>query len=56
MTDDRDLIQQYLDQLRLSLRIPEVGRILVEAEDAGITSGHRPPHPAALTPGRTRVS
>ena len=33
MTHDRDLIQQYLDQLRLSLRIPEVGRILVEAED-----------------------
>lgn len=33
MTEDRDLIRQYLDQLRLSLRIPEVGRILVEAED-----------------------
>jgi hypothetical protein len=33
MTGDRDPIQQYLDQLRLSLRIPEVGRILVEAED-----------------------
>lgn len=33
MTGDRDLIQRYLDQLRLSLRIPEVGRILVEAED-----------------------
>jgi hypothetical protein len=33
MTEDRDPIQQYLDQLRLSLRIPEVGRILVEAED-----------------------
>jgi hypothetical protein len=33
MTADRDPIQQYLDQLRLSLRIPEVGRILVEAED-----------------------
>jgi hypothetical protein len=33
MREDRDLIQQYLDQLRLSLRIPEVGRILVEAED-----------------------
>jgi hypothetical protein len=33
MTEDRDLIQRYLDQLRLSLRIPEVGRILVEAED-----------------------
>jgi hypothetical protein len=30
---DRDPIQQYLDQLRLSLRIPEVGRILVETED-----------------------
>lgn len=30
---DRDLIGQYVDQLRLSLRIPEVGRILVEAED-----------------------
>ena len=33
MTGDRDPIQQYLDQLRLSLRIPEGGRILVEAED-----------------------
>jgi hypothetical protein len=33
MTTGRDPIQQYLDQLRLSLRIPEVGRILVEAED-----------------------
>lgn len=33
MIEDRDLIQQYLDQLRLSLRIQEVGRILVEAED-----------------------
>jgi hypothetical protein len=33
MTEEPDLIQQYLDQLRLSLRIPEVGRILVEAED-----------------------
>jgi hypothetical protein len=33
MTGDRDLIQQYLDELRLSLRIPAVGRILVEAED-----------------------
>lgn len=33
MTGDRDPIQQYLDELRLSLRIPEVGRILVEAED-----------------------
>ena len=33
MTDDREPIRQYLDQLRLSLRIPEVGRILVEAED-----------------------
>jgi amino acid transporter len=33
MTEDRDPIQRYLDQLRLSLRIPEVGRILVEAED-----------------------
>jgi hypothetical protein len=33
MTADRDLVRQYLDQLRLSLRIPEVGRILVEAED-----------------------
>jgi hypothetical protein len=31
--DERDPIQRYLDQLRLSLRIPEVGRILVEAED-----------------------
>lgn len=30
MTRDRDLIQEYLDQLRLSLRIPEVGRILDE--------------------------
>jgi hypothetical protein len=33
MTESRDPIQQYLDQLRLSLRIPKVGRILVEAED-----------------------
>jgi len=33
MTGDRDPIQQYLDELRLSLRIPEAGRILVEAED-----------------------
>ena len=33
MTDDGEPIRQYLDQLRLSLRIPEVGRILVEAED-----------------------
>ena len=33
MNRDRDPIQQYLDELRLSLRIPEVGRILVEAED-----------------------
>lgn len=46
MTDDRDPIRQYLDQLRLSLRIPEVGRILVEAEDhlraaaaAGVAAG-----------------
>jgi hypothetical protein len=46
MTADRDLIQQYLDQLRLSLLIPEVGRILVEAEDhlrdaaaAGVAAG-----------------
>jgi hypothetical protein len=31
--DEREPIQRYLDQLRLSLRIPEVGRILVEAED-----------------------
>jgi MFS family permease len=31
--EERDPIQRYLDQLRLSLRIPEVGRILVEAED-----------------------
>jgi hypothetical protein len=41
-----DLIRQYLDQLRLSLRIPEVGRILVETEDhlrdaaaAGVAAG-----------------
>jgi short-chain Z-isoprenyl diphosphate synthase len=33
MTGDREVIRQYLDQLRLSLRIPETGRILVEAED-----------------------
>jgi hypothetical protein len=33
VTEERDPIQRYLDQLRLSLRIPEVGRILVEAED-----------------------
>jgi len=33
MTEERDPIQRYVDQLRLSLRIPEVGRILVEAED-----------------------
>jgi hypothetical protein len=33
VTEDRDPIQRYVDQLRLSLRIPEVGRILVEAED-----------------------
>jgi hypothetical protein len=33
MTGDGEPIRQYLDQLRLSLRIPEVGRILVEAED-----------------------
>ena len=46
MTGDRDPIQQYLDELRLSLRIPEVGRILVEAEDhlraataAGVAEG-----------------
>jgi hypothetical protein len=46
MTEDRDPIRQYLDQLRLSLRIPEVGRILVEAEDhlrdataAGVAAG-----------------
>jgi len=46
MTDDREPIRQYLDQLRLSLRIPEVGRILVEAEDhlraatgAGVAAG-----------------
>jgi hypothetical protein len=46
MTRDCDLIQQYLDELRLSLRIPEVGRILVEAEDhlraataAGVAQG-----------------
>jgi hypothetical protein len=31
--EGRDAIQQYLDQLRLSLRIPEAGRILIEAED-----------------------
>jgi hypothetical protein len=44
--DDREPIRQYLDQLRLSLRIPEVGRILVEAEDhlraataAGVAAG-----------------
>jgi hypothetical protein len=46
MTDDREPIRQYLDQLRLSLRIPEVGRILVEADDhlhaataAGVAAG-----------------
>jgi hypothetical protein len=39
MTGDRDPIQQYLDELRLSLRIPEVGRILVEAEDH-LRAGH----------------
>lgn len=46
MTGDRDPIQRYLDELRLSLRIPEAGRILVEAEDhlraataAGIAEG-----------------
>jgi hypothetical protein len=46
VTDDREPIRQYLDQLRLSLRIPEVGRILVEAEDhlraataAGVAAG-----------------
>jgi len=33
MTDDGEPIRQYLDQLRLSLRIPEAGQILVEAED-----------------------
>jgi hypothetical protein len=33
MTDDGEPIRRYLDQLRLSLRIPEAGRILVEAED-----------------------
>lgn len=33
MTGDRELIRQYLDELRLSLRIPETGHILVEAED-----------------------
>jgi hypothetical protein len=33
VTEERDPIQEYLDRLRLSLRIPEVGRILVEAED-----------------------
>jgi len=33
MTAERDPIQRYLDEVRLSLRIPEVGRILVEAED-----------------------
>ena len=46
MMDDREPIRQYLDQLRLSLRIPEVGRILIEAEDhlraataAGVAAG-----------------
>lgn len=46
MTDDREPIRRYLDQLRLSLRIPEVGRILVETEDrlraataAGVAAG-----------------
>lgn len=46
MMDDREPIRQYLDQLRLSLRIPEAGRILVEAEDhlraataAGVAAG-----------------
>jgi hypothetical protein len=46
MTEDREPIRQYLDELRLSLRIPEVGRILVEAEDhlraaaaAGVAAG-----------------
>jgi hypothetical protein len=33
MTEDGEPIREYLDRLRLSLRIPEVGRILVEAED-----------------------
>jgi hypothetical protein len=43
---DSEPIRQYLEQLRLSLRIPEVGRILVEAEDhlraataAGVAAG-----------------
>jgi hypothetical protein len=58
MTGDRDPIQQYLDQLRLSLRIPEVGRILVEAEDhlraataAGMAEGltEREAQQAAIT-------
>lgn len=46
MKDDREPIRHYLDELRLSLRIPEVGRILVEAEDhlraataAGVAAG-----------------
>ena len=46
MTANREPIGQYLDQLRLSLRIPEAGRILVEAEDhlraaaaAGVAAG-----------------
>lgn len=58
MSADRDPIQQYLDQLRLSLRIPEVGRILVEAEDhlraataAGMAAGltERQAQQAAIT-------
>ena len=58
MTADRDPIRQYLDQLRLSLRIPEVGRILVEAEDhlreataAGMAAGltERAAQQAAIT-------
>jgi short-chain Z-isoprenyl diphosphate synthase len=33
MREERDLIQQYLDQIRRRLRTPDAGRILIEAED-----------------------
>ena len=46
MTAPQDPVQQYLDQLRVSLRSPDAGRILAEAEDhlregtaAGLAAG-----------------
>jgi hypothetical protein len=46
VTEDRDLVRQYLHRLRGGLRGPDAGRILVEAEDhlregtaAGVAAG-----------------